>query len=124
MRPLPLQMLRHSATLTVPDSVTGWHAPDGSHTAALSRIHVQLTRAMDTTGGYQADMDVKPRAELWYDCHLSTPRGIDFIGLQRDAEAVGGHLRVTAGGVDYRVSLVDLLPDDRGNPHHYRLELI
>jgi hypothetical protein len=117
-------MLRGNAVLTVPEGVTGWHAPDGSRSAELKRIHVQRVQRMAIQGGFAAEMDARPAAELWYDCRLSRPRGIDWIALQREAEAVGGFLSIEYAGIAYRVSAVDELPDTHGGLHHYRMELI
>ena len=85
---------------------------------------MQRERALAVTDGLRADMEIRPAAYLWYDARLSQPRGLDFIALQRQAEAVGAHLKVTHGGIAYRVTRVDELLDGRGDVHHYRLELV
>ena len=124
MKTLPSRMMRHTATLTVPLTVSGWHAVGESGTVQLGRVHVQRTRALQTVDGIEGDMDVRPTAELWFDRKISTPHGIDFTALAKAAEAAGDQLRVTFDGQQYRVTFVDELPDDCGGIHHWRLELI
>ena len=124
MMTLPTRMLRHTARLTVPESVTGWHAPEDGRTVTLTKVHVQRSQALGVTGGYSADMEPRPVAELWYDCRISQPHGLDWITLQREADAAGDWLRITYAGGEYRVARVDELQDGAGRPHHYRLELI
>ena len=115
MRTLPLKLLRDNAILVLPTSVSAWRQLFGAQSIPLSRnagIHVST-----------ADMDVQPRAELYFDCRISRPTGLDLMDLQQQAEAVGAQLGVQYGGVTYRVTLLDELKDGAGRPHHYRLGL-
>ena len=124
MKTLPTSMMRHEAVLEAPSAVDGWKGVSFGEPVTLTRVHVQRERALAVTDGLRADMEIRPAAYLWYDARLSQPRGLDFIALQRQAEAVGAHLKVTHGGIAYRVTRVDELLDGRGDVHHYRLELV
>ena len=124
MKTLPIKMLRDSATLIVPAAFTGWHEIYGTSTKALTRVHVQRTAGMNVTGGDAAELADAPTAELWYDCRVSLPHGLDWIQLFNDAETAGGYLEIVHEGIRYRVQRVDELPNTIGGLHHYRLELI
>ena len=124
MKTLPEKMLRDAAVLTVPLGITGWHAVDDSRTVALGRVHVQRNAALTVDEGYDGQLADRPDAKLWYDCRLSTPHGLDFISLQRQAMKTGGFLEIEYKGADYRVGAVRELPNTVGGIHHYMLELI
>lgn len=123
MRTLPTNMLRHEVVLTVPEHTTGWHQPDGSLSATLTRVHIQQVRSMDAAGAISGALEVRPAAVLWIDGRLSKPT-LDYIQLQQAAEIAGGPLRISYGGIDYRVRSVMALPDGYGRLHHWELELI
>lgn len=124
MKTLPIKMLRDTATFIIPAAVTGWHDAISAQSKTLSRVHVQRTAGMDVTRGDAAEMADAPTAELWYDCRVSLPHGLDWIQLFNDAEAAGGYLEILHNGVQYRVQRVDELPNTLGGLHHYRMELI
>lgn len=124
MKTLPIKMLRDSAVLIIPEGVTGWHEVAKEQEVPLSRVHVQRLATLDVTSGYTGEMADRPAAELWYDVRVSAPRGLDWIGLQNEAVAVGAFLEVIHKGVRYRVETVEELPNTLGGLHHYRLELI
>ena len=88
---------------------------------ALSRVCVQRGSGIKASS---VNMEVAPIAELYYDCHLSRPRGLDWIQLKRAAEAAGAALVVTHAGQTYTVTYVDELTDECGWVHHYRMEMI
>lgn len=124
MKTLPVKMLRDSSTLIIPEAVTGWHAVDGTQTRQLGRIHVQRAVRLNVDDGYEGQLADRPDAKLWYDCRRSTPRGIDFMSLQKQAMQTGGFLEIEYKGTAYRVAAVHELPDTQGGLHHYMLELI
>ena len=126
MRGLATKLLRHSATLSAPEGVTGWHERFGHEDVELTRVHLQRDAGLLSAhlGGDVYDMETQPKAELWYDPRQSRPRGLDFVELQTLAENAGTWLRVTWQGVEYRVQGVDELSDGAGGVHHYRLELV
>ena len=124
MKTLPIKMLRDSATLTIPQAVTGWHSVNGVRTVNLDRVHVQRMATLNVSQGYSGEMDDAPTAELWYDVRVSSPRGLNFIDMQNEAVTAGGFMEITHRGIKYRVRSVDELPDTIGGIHHYRLELI
>lgn len=124
MKTLPAKMLRDAATLIIPQAVTGWHAVDGTRAQALGHVHVQRSAALDINEGYDGELADRPDAKLWFDCRLSTPHGLDFMSLQRQAMQTGGFLEIEYKGTAYRVRAVHELPDTQGGLHHYMLELI
>ena len=124
MKTLPTNMLKHTAELQAPSGVGGWRDTEYGQAVELTRVHVQRERALGETGGLRADMEIRPSARLWYDARVSQPHGLDFIALQREAEAAGSYLRVTHGGIAYRVTRAVELLDGFGRVHHYELELI
>lgn len=121
MRTLPSNMLKDTALLVLPAGVDAWRMRTGAQSITLTRVHVQRSAGMRVM---HVDMDLQVHAELWFDCRLSQPSGLDFIDLQRQAESVGAHLGVQYGGIEYRVMLVDELRDAHGRVHHFRLELV
>lgn len=120
MRTLPLNLLRDSAILVLPTSVSAWKQQAGAQSIPLTRICIQRSAGIHVS---TADMDVQLHAELYFDCRISRPSGLDLMDLQQQAEAAGAQLGVQYAGVTYRVMLVDELKDGFGRLHHYRLEL-
>jgi hypothetical protein len=97
-----------------------WQTLTGGADINLTRVHIQRGAGLKVSNG---NAEVQPIAELYYDCRLSQPRGLNWITLKRAAEARSAALIVTHDGQKYAVTMVDEVPDDRGRPHHYRMEM-
>ena len=121
MLPIPSRILTSAATLNATAETDQWQEMTGGQEIALSRVFLQRGSGIKATS---VNMEVQPIAELYYDCRLSRPRGLDWIALKRTAEARGASLIVKHAGQTYTVTYVDELQDERGRPHHYRMEMI
>jgi len=124
MKTLPVSMLRQSARLLLAEGISPWQKPEGEQTLNLERVHIQRGRGLKCTYGRTVEMDIQPSAQLWYDCRLSKPAGLDWFVLQKNAERVGAQLRVEYDGMIYGVAYVEELCDGYGRAHHVRLELV
>lgn len=120
MKTLPPQMLRHTATIHIPEGVDAWRDITSAQSVTVTHVHAQISEGIKINS---INADVQMHAQLWYDCKLSKPHGLDFIALYRAAERAGAgeKVRCTIGGATYRVEAVQLLPDGFGSPHHYEL---
>lgn len=127
LSPIPASILRETLTLYVPSGFDRYQKPI---TAAytVENVHMQTdnkTSFLQLQGNGQ-NTEVTLKGVIFVDARLSTPL-IDFEALQEQAQAAGGVCTLTvtspAGRVSgpYTLQIVDALPDDEDNLHHYEL---
>lgn len=119
LRPIPLKILRHSATLRVPNGTDRYNAATYSE-YSLNRINIQPSNAVTKT---KDNKEVVLRSVLFFDVRNSTPGGLDFDTLQNQANTHGSQMKVVSGNSTYTVETVDPIGDDGGNIHHYEIGL-
>lgn len=125
LSPIPRRILRDTVTFSIPAGFDRYQAPLEPEEYTVSCVHIQNTnetrRATDNT-------EVTLRAILFVDARYSTPQ-LDYWALQEWAQTNGGVMTCTVtdrrGGVSgpYNVLVVDGLPDDEDNLHHWELGL-
>ena len=122
LRPIPRQMLRCTLTLHVPTGFDRYQKPT-VETYTVANVHNQ---ADNTTRKTADNTEVSLKGILFVDQHYSTPK-LDYEALQEQAQKAGGvmtcEITDKRGGVTgpYTILVVDALPDDEDNIHHYEL---
>lgn len=122
IRPIPKNLLIHSAELTTEFSPDKWGKPQGSETVQLEHVYFE-TSAKHIIGG-NGEM-VQLAAVLYFDCRNSFPRDVRFA--LKDDTVNGKKVvlqRVSFEGRLYAVQTVESLYADRNRVHHYELGLI
>lgn len=119
LRPIPLQLLKTSASLKVSQEVDRW-GESTDKTITLTKTHLQASNAVKKT---RDSREVVLRAILFYDVKNSLPRGVDFDALKMQADEAGECMALDIKGFTYTVETVEAVPDDRGKIHHYELGL-
>lgn len=126
LSPIPRRILRDTLTLSVPTSFDRYQAPLSPTVYTVQNVHLQ---ANNETRKTTENTEVVLRAILFVDARYSTP-ALDFLALQATAQQAGGVMTCTVkdrrGGVTgpFTVLVVDGLPDDEDNLHHWELGLV
>ena len=126
LSPIPRRILRDTATFTVPTAFDQYQQAAQAETYTVQNVHIQSDNA---TRKSATNTEVTLRGTLFVDTRLSFPQ-LDFWSLQTQAQAAGGQVTCTVtdkrGGTSgpYTVEVVDGLPDDEGNIHHWELGLV
>lgn len=126
LSPIPRRILRDTLTLYVPSGVDRYQKPLDPTVYTVANVHLQSDNSTHKTA---QNTEVTLRGVLFVDTRYSTPT-LDYWALQEAAQAAGGIMTCTVtdkrGGVTgpYTVAVVDGLPDDEDNLHHWELGLI
>lgn len=126
LAPIPRRILRDTLTLIVPGGVDRYQNAQNATTYTVKNVHVQSDNSTHKTA---QNTEVTLRGILFVDTRYSTPT-LDYWALQEAAQAAGGVMTCTItdkyGGVTgpYEVQVVDGLPDDEDNLHHWELGLV
>ena len=126
LSPIPRRILRSTATFSVPGGFDRYQAPLQPTTYVVGNVHLQADNSTHKTA---QNTEVTLRGVLFIDARYSTP-SLDYEALQEAAQAAGGVMTVTIkdrrGSTTgpYTVLVVDALPDDEDNLHHYELGLV
>ena len=126
LSPIPRRILRDTLTLSVPSGFDRYQNPLNPTVYKVQNVHIQND---NTTHRTAQNTEVSLLAVLFVDARYSTP-ALDYWALQEAAQAAGGVMTCTVtdrrGGVTgpYNVLVVDGLPDDEANLHHWELGLV
>ena len=126
LSPIPRRILRDTLTLSVPGGFDRYQAPLEPTVYTVQNVHLQSNNETRKTTD---NTEVVLRAILFVDARYSTP-ALDFWALQTAAQQAGGVMTCTVkdrrGNVTgpYTVLVVDGLPDDEDNLHHWELGLV
>lgn len=126
LSPIPRRILRDTLELSVPSGFDRYQAPLDPVVYTVHNVHIQNNNETRKTA---SNTEVVLRAILFVDARYSTP-ALDYWALQEAAQAAGGVMTCTVtdkrGGVSgpYTVLVVDGLPDDEDNLHHWELGLV
>lgn len=131
LSPIPRRILRDTATFSVPIAFDEYQAPASVVNYTVRNVHIQSDNSMKRintdASGYNTEVQLK--GILFVDSRYSTP-ALNYWALQKQAQEAGGVITCTVtdrrGGVTgpYSVIVVDGLPDDEDNLHHWELGLI
>ncbi|MBQ4345503.1 MAG: hypothetical protein IJC75_00020 [Oscillospiraceae bacterium] len=108
MKPIPKELLLHTATL---QTVTqdAWQSDTITNTVTLTKIRVEPSaKLVSDKQGRQITLS----AALLYDCRSSRPKGVQFSQGQR----------ILFEGKQYTIELIEPMYDGR-RLHHYELGL-
>jgi hypothetical protein len=125
LSPIPARILKDTASFFVPESFDRYQNPTGE-TYTVERVHLQPENHTRKTTD---NTEVTLTAVMFVYARRSAP-ALDFWALQTSAQEAGGQMTVTvasrSGAVTgpYTVAMVDRLPDDEGNLHHWELGLV
>ena len=124
LTPIPRRILRDTAVFHVPSGVDKYQKPTTSDTT-INCVHIQASN--DVRKNAQ-NVEITLRAILFVDARYSKPH-VDLWALQEAAEAAGGVMTCTvttkynATLGPLTVAVVEALPDDEGNLHHWEIGL-
>lgn len=126
LSPIPRRILRDTAVFSVPSGFDRYQNPVTPTTYTVENVHIQSDNSTHKT---EQNTDVTLRGILFVDARYSTPR-LDYEALQETAQAAGGVMTVVVSDKrgnpsgPYTVVVIDALPDDEDNLHHYELGLV
>lgn len=126
LSPIPRRILRDTLTLSVPSGFDRYQKPLTPTTYTVSNVHLQADNSTHKTA---QNTDVTLRGVLFVDARYSTPT-LDYEALQEATQAAGGVMTCTVTGRNgstmgpFDVAVVDALPDDEANIHHWELGLV
>lgn len=121
LRPIPSNLLRYRATISVCTGIDKWQNPTFTD-YAITSVHLQATNEVKRT---RDNAEVVLRSMLWIDGRRSHPR-LDWYALQKQSEDNGRELKVTVDGVGvFTVKTVDALPDYPSDRiHHWEMGMV
>lgn len=126
LSPIPRRILKSTATFTVPGGFDRYQNPVNPTVYTVRNVHLQNDNRTRKTA---QNTEVTLSGVLFIDARLSTP-SLDYTALQESAQASGGVMTVTVTDKRGRttepmtVLVVDALPDDEDNIHHYELGVV
>lgn len=119
---IPRRILRDTMTLFVPTAVDRYQQPTTT-TYTVQNVHMQ---ADNRTHKASDNTEVALTGIIFIDARYSTP-ALDYAALQASAQAAGSVMtcQITdkRGGVSgpFTIIVVDGLPDDEDNLHHWEI---
>lgn len=126
LSPIPRRILRDTATFSVPSGFDRYQKPLTPTEYTVHNVHLQNDNRTRKTAD---NTEVTLSGILFVDARYSTP-SLDFDALQRATQAAGGVMTCTVtnrrGGTSgpFTVLVIDGLPDDEDNLHHWELGLV
>lgn len=126
LSPIPRRILRDTATFSVPSGFDRYQNPLTPTVYTVANVHIQADNSTHKTA---QNTEVTLRGILFVDARYSTP-ALDYEALQEATQKLGGVMTVTVadrhGGSigPFTVVVVDALPDDESNLHHWELGLV
>lgn len=126
LSPIPRRILRDTATFSVPSGFDRYQNPLTPTVYTVANVHIQADNSTHKTA---QNTEVTLRGILFVDARYSTP-ALDYEALQEATQKLGGVMTVTVadrhGGSigPFTVIVVDALPDDESNLHHWELGLV
>jgi hypothetical protein len=126
LSPIPRRILRDTATFSVPSGFDRYQNPLAPTVYTVANVHIQADNSTHKTA---QNTEVTLRGILFVDARYSTPT-LDYEALQEATQKLGGVMTVTVadrhGGMigPFTVVVVDALPDDESNLHHWELGLV
>lgn len=126
LSPIPRRILRDTMTLSVPSGFDRYQQPMEPTVYTVTSVHLQSNNETRKTTD---NTEVTLRGTLFVDARYSSPQ-LDYWALQAQTQQLGGVMTCTVtdrrGNVtgEYIIAVVDGLPDDEANLHHWELGLV
>lgn len=109
MKPIPKNLLIHSAYAIKLGEPERWEAPPEIEWTKLSHIRIERSSALRIS---KTNEQVQPAAVLFYDCRNSRPGNFDFSHADK----------IETDGVQYNIMSIERHYDDK-KLHHLEVEL-
>lgn len=125
LSPIPRRILRDTLTLSVPSGFDRYQKPLAPVEYVVNNVHIQ---ADNRTRKGANNTEITLTGVIFVDARYSTP-AVDYEALQEATQAAGGVMTCTVtnrhGGTagPFTVAVVDALPDDEDNIHHWELSV-
>lgn len=119
LKPIPVKILAHTATLKVCEGIDVWQQPTYAD-IPLTHVCVQPTHAVRLT---KDNTQVELSSVLFIDARVTNPAGYDVEAAQTSSLQAGAPLQVVFNNRTYEVLTIDTLYDDEGNYHHAEVGL-
>ena len=125
LAPIPSRILRDTVIIQVPTGIDRYQAPQYAE-YTVYRVHLQ---ADDVTRKTAGNTEVTLKGTLYVDARLSYP-ALDWDTLQETAHKAGSQVTVEVinrrgkSSGSYTVAVVDGLPDDEDNLHHWEIGVV
>lgn len=126
LSPIPRRILRDTLSLDVPSGFDGYQSPVDVTTYTVTNVHFQGDNSTHKTAN---NTEVTLRGIIFVDAHHSTP-SLDYETLQSTVQALGGQMTcsiTTRRGTTlgpFSVAVVEALPDDEDNLHHWEIGVV
>lgn len=126
LSPIPRRILRDTAIFSVPSGFDRYQKPLAPTIYKVENVHIQ---ADNSTHKSAQNVEVTLRGILFIDARYSTP-ALDYEALQEATQQIGGVITVSVTGRHgntsgpFSVAVVDALPDDEDNLHHWEIGLV
>ena len=127
LSPIPRRILQDTLTLNVPTAFDRYQTPTLPESPyVVKNVHFQGDNKTKLTTG---NSEVTLAGTIFIDSRYSKP-ALDYEALQEAAQAAGGEMTATITGKHggtmgpFRVVIVDGLPDDEDNLHHWEIGVV
>lgn len=126
LSPIPRKILRDTLTLHVPTGIDRYQQPTGEKTYVVQNVHLQSDNITKKTSD---NTEVTLSGIIFIDARHSTP-ALDYEALQNAAHAAGSYMTCEItnkrGGISgpFSVMIVNGLPDDEDNLHHWEIGVV
>ena len=127
LSPIPRRILQDTLTLKVPTAFDRYQKPtQPQRTFVVKNVHYQGDNRTKLSTG---NSEVTLTGTIFIDSRYSSPK-LDYEALQESAQAAGGEMTATITGKHggtigpFRVVIVDGLPDDEDNLHHWEIGVV
>lgn len=120
LKPIPIQMLRHKATIIIPTAIDSNQSVTETQEIVLRRCMIQRS---DRTKVSKENTEVSLPATLYVDARLTYPR-LDWEIKKQFVDTVNASIKVLFGGKRYTVYSVEAYLDDNAHVHHYEIGLM
>lgn len=126
LSPIPRRILRDTLTLSVPSGFDRYQKPLTPTEYTVKNVHLQSDNVTRKTTNND---EVTLTGILFIDARYSTP-ALDYEALQKQTQALGGVMTCTVtnrrGSTSgpFTILVIDGLPDDEANLHHWELGLV
>lgn len=109
MKPIPKNLLIHSAYAVELSEREGWDEPTEKNRTKLSQLRIKPSSTLRIT---KSNQQVQLAAVLFYDCRNSRPKNFDFSGVDK----------IEFEGEQYNIVSIQKQYDDK-RLHHVEVEL-
>ena len=125
LSPIPRRILQDTMTLYVPTGLDRYQKPV-NETYTVNFVHIQSDNRTHKTAD---NTEVTLTGTIFVDARYSSPH-LDYWALQKQAQEAGSVMTCSLTGTrgdmsgPYTILVIDGLPDDESNLHHWELGVV